>query len=51
MNRVLFLSNHAGFSKFNALYMKWFKKQGWTVDHISSGIEIKDYADKQIKVH
>jgi glycosyltransferase EpsD len=50
MNKVLFLSNHAGFSKFNAPYMKWFKEQRWTVDNISPGIEIEDYVDEQIDV-
>ncbi|GHV66153.1 putative glycosyltransferase EpsD [Spirochaetia bacterium] len=48
MKKVLFISNHAGFSKFNAPYMRWFKEQGWIVDNISPGIEIADYVDNQI---
>ena len=50
MKRVLFISNHAGFSKFNAPYMKWFKEQGWAVDNISPGIEIADYVDNQYDI-
>jgi len=50
MKRVLFISNHAGFSKFNAPYMKWFREQGWTVDNISPGIEIADYLDNQYDI-
>jgi len=50
MKRILFISNHAGFSKFNVPYMKWFKEQGWTVDNISPGIEIKDYVDNQYDI-
>ncbi len=40
MKRVLFVANHKGFSKFNAPYMEWFKKQGWIVDNASPGIEV-----------
>jgi len=50
MKRVLFISNTAGFSKFNAPYMKWFKEQGWIVDNISPGIEIMDYVDNQYNI-
>jgi len=50
MGRILFISNHAGFSKFNAPYMKWFKEKGWVVDNISPGIEIDEYIDKQYDV-
>ena len=50
MKKVLFISNHAGFSKFNAPYMKWFKEQGWIVDNISPGIEVADYVDNQYDV-
>jgi glycosyltransferase EpsD len=50
MKRILFISNHAGFSKFNAPYMKWFKEQGWVVDNISPGIEIADSVDTQYDV-
>ena len=37
MKRVLFVTNHPGFSKFNKPYMEWFKQQGWIVDNASSG--------------
>jgi glycosyltransferase EpsD len=40
MKKVLFISNHAGFSKFNAPYMAWFKGQDWIVDNVSPGIEV-----------
>lgn len=40
MKKVLFVSNAAGFSKFNAPYMQWFKDQGWRVDNASPGIEV-----------
>lgn len=41
MKKVLFVENSAGFCKFNAPYMNWFKKQGWQVDHAAPGIEKK----------
>ena len=44
--KVLFISNHAGFSKFNAPYMQWFHEQGWQVDNVSPGIET-GYYDNQ----
>ena len=50
IKKILFISNHAGFSKFNAPYMKWFKEQGWLVDNVSPGIEIGDYVDNQYNV-
>lgn len=37
MHKILFLSNTANFSKFNRLYMCWFKEQGWQVDYCSAG--------------
>lgn len=37
MRRVLFVTNHPGFSKFNKPYMEWFKQQGWIVDNASPG--------------
>lgn len=46
MKKVLFVSNHAGFSKFNAPYMQWFHEQGWQVDNASPGIET-GYYDNQ----
>lgn len=46
MKKVLFVSNHAGFSKFNAPYMEWFHDKGWQVDNVSPGIEI-GYFDNQ----
>jgi len=44
--KVLFVSNHAGFSKFNAPYMQWFHERGWQVDNVSPGIET-GYFDNQ----
>lgn len=38
--KILFVSNHAGFSKFNAPYMEWCKQQGWVVDNASPGLEV-----------
>lgn len=49
MKKVLFISNHAGFSKFNAPYMQWFHEQGWQVDNASPGIET-GYHDNQYDV-
>lgn len=46
MKKVLFISNHAGFSKFNAPYMQWFHDQGWQVDNASFGRET-GYCDNQ----
>lgn len=46
MKKVLFVSNHAGFSKFNAPYMEWFHNKGWQVDNVSPGVEI-GYFDNQ----
>lgn len=46
MKKVLFISNHAGFSKFNAPYMEWFHEKGWQVDNVSPGIET-GYHDNQ----
>lgn len=40
MKKVLFVANTAGFSKFNAPYMQWFKDQGWRVDNAAPGIEL-----------
>lgn len=37
MKRVLFVTNHPGFSKFNKPYMEWFKNNGWIVDNASPG--------------
>ncbi|MBQ3640993.1 glycosyltransferase, partial [bacterium] len=49
MKKVLFISNHAGFSKFNAPYMQWFHNQGWQVDNAAPGIET-GYYDNQYDV-
>ena len=49
MKKVLFISNHAGFSKFNAPYMQWFHDQGWQVDNASPEIET-GYYDNQYDV-
>lgn len=39
MKKVLFVENHKGFCKFLAPYYRWFKEQGWQVDHAAPGIE------------
>ncbi|MEZ9198491.1 glycosyltransferase family 4 protein [Shewanella sp. 10N.286.54.B9] len=44
--KVLFISNHAGFSKFNAPYMEALHKAGYIVHNASPGIET-GYHDKQ----
>ena len=43
MKKILFISNHAGFSKFNAPYMRWFHDHGWIVHNASPGIETGYY--------
>lgn len=40
MKKVIFVTNTAGFSKFNAPFMQWLKEQGWRVDNAAPGIEI-----------
>jgi glycosyltransferase EpsD len=40
MKKVIFISNHGGFSKFNAPYMSWFGERGWIVDNVSPGLEV-----------
>lgn len=49
MKKVLFIANHAGFSKFNVPYFQWFKNQGWEVHNISPGLEVGS-VDKQFNV-
>jgi glycosyltransferase EpsD len=39
VNKVLFVSNIANFSKFNRPFMRWFKQHGWQVDYVSAGEE------------
>ncbi len=39
MNKILFISNTANFSKFNRPYMRWFRELGWQVDYCSAGEE------------
>ena len=39
MNKVLFVSNHKGFVKFNAPYMEWLMQNGWHVDDAGPGME------------
>lgn len=39
MNKILFLSNTANFSKFNRPFMRWFSERGWQVDYCSAGEE------------
>lgn len=39
MKRILFVSNHAGFIKFNQPYIDWLRHQGFIVDNISPGID------------
>jgi glycosyltransferase EpsD len=49
MPKVLFISNHAGFSKFNAPFMLYLREKNYEVHNASPGIE---YAccDKQIDI-
>ena len=49
MKKVLFVANHAGFSKFNAPYFDWFKSVGWEVHNASPGIE-KGNVDRQFDI-
>ncbi len=46
MNKILFLSNTANFSKFNRPYMRWFREQGWQVDYCSAGEENAEFAKR-----
>ncbi len=39
MQKVLFVSNTANFSKFNRPFMRWFTSQGWQVDYASPAEE------------
>lgn len=39
MNKVIFVSNHKGFVKFNAPYMEWLMHKGWQVDDAGPGME------------
>lgn len=50
MNKVLFLSNTANFSKFNLPYMRWFHEQGRQVDYASAGEEDVQECDRQYKI-
>lgn len=45
MKRILFVSNHEGFSKFNIPYMKWFFDKGWIVDNASPGFVSSVYCN------
>lgn len=47
--KVLFIANHAGFSKFNVPYFEWFRRQGWIVHNASPGLET-GVVDRQINV-
>jgi glycosyltransferase EpsD len=38
--KILYVANHAGFSKFNAPYFELCRQRGWTVDNASPGIEV-----------
>jgi glycosyltransferase EpsD len=49
MKKVLFIANHAGFSKFNAPYFDWFKTQNWVVHNASPGLEVGT-VDKQYDI-
>lgn len=42
MRKVLFISNHAGFSKFNRPYFNHLSSSGWEVHNASPGIEVGD---------
>lgn len=50
MNKILFLSNTANFSKFNRPFMRWFKEQGWQVDYCSAGEEEVTDCDRQFAI-
>lgn len=50
MNKVLFISNTANFSKFNRPFMRWFKQQGWQVDYCSAGEESVLDCDNQYSI-
>lgn len=39
MKKIIFVSNHKGFIKFNAPYMEWLKNNGWIVDDAAPGFE------------
>lgn len=51
MNKILFLSNTANFSKFNRPFMQWFKEQGWQVDYCSAGEEKVIDCDNQFSIN
>ncbi|MBO5692134.1 MAG: glycosyltransferase [Spirochaetaceae bacterium] len=51
MNKILFLSNTANFSKFNRPFMQWFKEQGWQVDYCSAGEENVLDCDNQFSIN
>ena len=50
MNKILFLSNTANFSKFNRPYMCWFRERGWRVDYCSAGEERVEDCDNQYAI-
>ena len=50
MNKILFLSNTANFSKFNRPFMRWFREQGWQVDYCSAGEETVLDCDNQFSI-
>jgi glycosyltransferase EpsD len=45
--KIIFISNHTIFSKFNIPFMKWFKEQGWQVDYASNGEENIPFSDNK----
>ena len=51
MNKILFISNTANFSKFNRPFMRWFKEQGWQVDYCSAGEENVLDCDNQFSIN
>ena len=53
MKRILFVSNHAGFMKFNAPYIQWLSSEGYAVDNVSPGVEdsYKDVVSKHFDVN
>lgn len=48
MNKILYVSNTANFSKFNKPFMRWCKNQGWQVDYCAPNDEIIGDCDKHI---
>lgn len=46
MKKILFVSHTANFSKFNRMFMRWFRENGWQVDYASDGQEVVEDCDR-----